>query len=86
MCCRTSEDFECSCILQARKTLIKFDGSLWTKKNSATPFDVSMGSSDSAEVSDLVGLYLLNLFQIKFPKLSGGLYRDDALNRCLNLL
>ena len=59
--------------------VIKFDSSLWTKKNSATSFDVSMGASDSAEVSDLVGLYILNLFQQKFPKLAGGLYRDDAL-------
>lgn len=42
-------------------------------------FDVTMRSSDSAQVTDLVGLY--NLYQIgdAFPSLVSDLYRDGAL-------
>ncbi|XP_052826861.1 putative uncharacterized protein DDB_G0282133 [Octopus bimaculoides] len=38
-----------------------------------------MGAPDSAQISDLVGIYLLSYIQKEFPDLEGGLYRDDAL-------
>ena len=38
------------------------------------------GVNDSAEVTDLVGVYLLHKIGEKFPEIvGGGLYRDDAL-------
>ena len=39
-----------------------------------------MGALDSAECSDLVGLYMLSKLSEKFDiKESGGLYRDDGM-------
>ena len=42
-------------------------------------FDVSMGSLDSAEVCELVGLFLLSQLEQLIPKANIGLYRDDGL-------
>ena len=61
---------------QARKSFLIHDGKAWIKRESES-FDVSMGSFDSAEISDLCGLYLLSL--LPSDKLSPGLYRDDGL-------
>ena len=52
----------------------------WTKTN--TNFDVTMGSLDGAETSELIGLFMLN--EIKsiitdMNHVSNGLYRDDGL-------
>ena len=38
-----------------------------------------MGSYDSADICDLVGLYILDTLRSKFPDSSIGLYRDDGL-------
>ena len=43
-----------------------------------------MGSFDAAEVSELVGLYLLNIPKSEFSRKNIGLYRDDGLS-CLDL-
>ncbi len=72
-------------ILHARKSLINYDESMWTKKESRVPFDVSMGATDSAETTDLVGMYILYKMINKFPFLAGGLYRDDGLLVLKNL-
>ena len=42
-------------------------------------FDVTMGSSDGAEVCELVGLFILDFLSKKFGKTNTGLYRDDGL-------
>ncbi|GAB1607445.1 hypothetical protein Ahia01_001028000 [Argonauta hians] len=52
---------------------------MWTRKDNQELYDLSMGSEDSAEVTDLVGIFLLNEINKKFPTLSGGAYRDDLL-------
>lgn len=51
----------------------------WTKNNSNTLFDVTMGSYDGAEVCELVGLFILTNLGKKFGKDNSGLYRDDGL-------
>ena len=63
-------------IFHVRKTYLFNKGQPWVKKKDPN-FDIAMGSFDSAEVTDLVGLFLLS-------KLQGlgviiGLYRDDGL-------
>ena len=50
----------------------------WIKK-SETNFDVTMGSLDGAETSELVGLYLLDKIKNIIPQKHNGLYRDDGL-------
>ena len=44
----------------ARKSLLFDDNGVWVKKDGNPLFIVKMGSFDSAEVCELVGLYLLN--------------------------
>ena len=64
-------------ILHSKNSLLFCDNSIWQKKNGS--FDVTMGSWDGAETSDLVGLYLLNKLLQVFPTGTFGLYRDDGL-------
>ena len=65
-------------IFQARKSLLYFEGSHWTKKSSPN-FNVPMGSYDGAEICDIVGLFLLS--ELKKLKLNAdiGCYKDDGL-------
>ena len=67
-------------ILHCRRSLL-FDSNdkAWTKKDTNTDFDVPMGSSDGAEVADLVGLYVLHILQSQLSIENIGLYRDDGL-------
>ena len=55
-------------IIQARKSVLNFEGSPWTKKN-CPDFDVPMGSYDGADVCDIVGLFLLS--ELEQLKLNG---------------
>lgn len=66
-------------ILAARKTLISFDNCTWKRAGTDDLFDITMGSSDSAQITDLVGLFLLAQIKDKFPNVAGGQYRDDGL-------
>ena len=59
--------------------MIFTNGQPWIKKGSK-PFDVTMGSWDGAETSDLVGLYLLS--KLTDLGIDIGLYRDDGLAVC----
>ena len=56
------------------------DSQPWTKKTSN--FDITMGSLDAAEISELIGLYMLNEAKNSISGLcsaNNGLYRDDGL-------
>ena len=66
-------------IKHCRKTILCYNNDIWLKKNNTSLFDVAMGAKDSAEICELVGLYILQLIKDKFPQLDIGLYRDDAL-------
>ena len=63
---------------QARKTLLIYEGSPWTKKNSPG-FDVPMGGYDGAEVCDIVGLFLLSELEKLNENANLGCYKDDGL-------
>ena len=54
------------------------DGNIWEKKTNPE-FDVSMGSTDAAEVSELIGIYMLMKLMEKFNKSMFDLFRDDGL-------
>ena len=62
-------------ILQVRKTFLFHKGKPWVKKEGV--WDISQGSYDSAEVTDLVGLYLLQQIRDKDLGVDPCLYRDD---------
>ena len=61
---------------QTKDSLLFDRGTVWMKKGERS-FDVSMGSWDGAETTDLVGLFLLS--QLKHLPVTIGLYRDDGL-------
>ena len=68
-------------IMHCRKCLLFDESDIWCKKQQEN-FDVTMGSFDGAEICELVGLFLLNELEQKFPSTTIGLYRDDGLG-CL---
>ena len=57
-------------LFHTRKTVFFFNGESWVKTSGL--FGVSMGAFDGAEVSNLVGLYLLNEMRKRFPQLTMG--------------
>ena len=65
-------------IKHARKSLLSHNNRKWTKRDSDSTFDVTMGSYDGAEVCEMVGLFMLHSLQGRFGK-NIGLYRDDGL-------
>ena len=64
-------------LLNARQSLLHFDNSTWVKQNGI--FDVTMGAYDGAQISDLVGLYILHTIKEKIPEIDFALYRDDGI-------
>ena len=62
-------------ILSAKKSLLYKDSVAYRKKNGV--FDVTMGSYDGAETSDIVGLFLLS--KVQDLGVSLGCFRDDWL-------
>ena len=72
-------DTEKQLIIHCRRSvLIGPNGEIWVKTE-GEDFDVTMGSMDSAEISETVGLMILNSISKYFPKKACGLYRDDGL-------
>ena len=55
------------------------------KKSTESCFDVTTGSFDSAEICELVGLYIQSNLENILPKTNFGLYRDDGLILLRNL-
>ena len=64
--------------MHCRKMFLFHQEECWVKKTDPD-FDVSMGSLDSAEVCELVGLFLLSKLERLIPKDQIGLYRDNGL-------
>ena len=62
-------------ILQVRKTFLFHNGKPFVKKDGI--WDISMGSYDSAEVTDLVGLFMLQQIRDKDLGIDPSLYQDN---------
>ena len=65
-------------ILATKKSILFSNGEFWTKKGE-TNFDLAQGSFDSAEASDLVGLFMLSELKKRDLQAFLGLFRDDGL-------
>jgi len=72
-----SED-EVETIMETKKSFLVMKGQHWTKKREEN-FDVAQGSFDSAECSDIVGLFLLSELEKENLNANLGLFRDDGL-------
>ena len=64
-------------VFMFRKMFIFLEDECWVKKNDLSS-DVSTGSLDSAEVCELVGLFLHSQLENLIPQNQLGLYRDDG--------
>ena len=74
----TISDSDMKLIFHCRKMFLFLEDDVWVKKDNPD-FDVSMGGLDSAEVCELVGLYILSQMERLIPPEDLGLYRDDGL-------
>ena len=70
-------EIEKETIRNARKSVLINDGKIWSKKSG--PWDITMGAYDGAQVTDLVGLYILHQLKTNIPEIDFGIYRDDGL-------
>ena len=61
-------------IKHSRRSLLFHENELWVKKKGNKDFDVTMGSNDGAEISEIVGLLMLNKLVHLFQDNSVGLY------------
>lgn len=66
-------------ILHCRKSILYHGGDVWVKKASKDGFDVPQGYYDGAEVSELMGLFVLSKIKKSVHTDNHGLYRDDGL-------
>ena len=71
-------DEEVDIIVETKKSVLIMNGEFWTKKGDAN-FDVAQGAFDSAEVCDIVGLFLLSELEELNLEASIGKFRDDGL-------
>ena len=74
-----TSDEEINTIIHSRKSLLFNNTNIWIKKNGDPDFDVTIRSFDGAELSELMGLYILHILREKYGKHRIGLYRDDGL-------
>ena len=72
----TEEEIEI--ILASRKTVLSDNRRSWVKSH-IDNFDVPMGAYDSAQVADLVGIYILDTLGRIVNSQQVGLYRDDGI-------
>ena len=50
---------------------MEYGDKLWNRKGRFNEFDITIGASDSAEITDLVGVYLLDRLGVEFPEIGG---------------
>ena len=68
-------------IKHTKKSILFCENEPWIKKNASDErnFDVTMGSYDGAETSELVGIYIITQLAKITDRENIGLYRDDGL-------
>ena len=71
-------DKEMEILKETKKSILYMNNEAWTKKG-AINFDVAQGGFDSAEVCDLVGLFLLAELKNEKLNMNAGVFRDDGL-------
>ena len=71
-------DEEKSIIIHCRRNFLFFQNDIYVKKDNPD-FDNGQGSLDSAEVSELVGLFILHKQEDLIKKESTALFRDDMI-------
>ena len=73
------EQNEIEIIMNASKTVLFHDNHTWKKSGNAANFDIAMGAYHGAEITDLIGLFILDKLKREIPEIEFGLYRDDGM-------
>ena len=73
--CEVSEE-DIELIMACRKNLLFYKDEAREKIDN---FDVAQGALDSAEISELIGIYLLHRIKEEIGRINIGVYRDDIL-------
>lgn len=61
----------------ARKSVLYHKNDVWEKQTGL--FDITMGAFDGAQITDLVGLMILQKLKENVPQIKFALYRDDGI-------
>ena len=75
----TIPDQDLEIIYSCRRGILCHNGENWIRKDTPENFDVPMGGRDSAQISDIVGMYILDCLGRVVGQDQVGLYRDDGL-------
>ena len=70
---------EAEIISHACKTVLVNSDGTWVKKDGSDLFDIPMESFHGSEVSDLIGLYIMDKISRLFDSGTYGLYHGDGL-------
>ena len=76
-------DEEIEIITTCRKSILYSNNHAWIK-NSQNNFDVPMGAYDSAQIADLVDIYIIDTLGTIIDKEQIGIYKDDGLIHITN--
>ena len=71
--------------MHGRKALLFNDNKPWIKRSGNKDFNVPMDCFEEAEVSKIVGTYILIKIYNKIKKNQVGLFRDDGLGVLRNM-
>ena len=65
-------------ILACRKSVLFYNNTTW-EKTTTNNFYVTLGSFDSAQIADIVGIYILDTLSRHLNLNNIGIYKDDEL-------
>ena len=65
--------------MHCQKSFLFNNSDLCIIKEGSKDFNVRMNSFEGAEISELVGLYILYILSTKYGRNLNGIYRDDGL-------
>ena len=71
-------DEEIEIIIACRKSILTDNRRTWVKSH-VDNFDIPVGAYDSAQVTDLIGIYILDTLGRIFILEQVGLYQDDGI-------
>lgn len=69
----------------AIKSVLEYRNKIWIRKDTRDSSEVPMGAGDSAQTTDIVGLYVLSKFKRDIQEIDESLYKNDTLFTIRNL-
>ena len=73
-------------VFHSRKSLLYHYDNPWVEKDTSVEFDVTMGSYDSDEVCEIVGLFMLDMLSKLFEKKLLSIYTETMVYQFLETI